>query len=210
MDKILLIVAVFISQCLPLYAQENKSFLIQAKVKQGSILIGGNLDAAIYKTTKELNQPIAPEEGTNIVANLNFKSGYFIGHDFAVGLALALNHDSYSVTIDNEKEKFRRTFLLGGPFTRYYLDNGFFGELALKGGLLNFSSGDKTNLFEGSIGIGYAFFINEKISFEPLLSFRYNREWDSSGANVTLGPLLGFGIQAYLLRRTSHIIKEAL
>ncbi|TPE45776.1 autotransporter outer membrane beta-barrel domain-containing protein [Pontibacter mangrovi] len=182
----------------------------KAKVKHGSVLIGGNADASIYKTTKELNQPLGPEEGTSIMANLNFKGGYFLIHDVALGVDLGINHESYSVSIEGGKDTFRRTYLLGGPFARYYLDNGVFGELSLKGGLLNFSTGDKTNLFVGNAGVGYAWFVNEKIAVEPMLSFRYSREWQGSEANVSLGPVIGVGIQAYLLRKTSQIIKEAL
>ncbi|AKD04774.1 hypothetical protein POKO110462_07840 [Pontibacter korlensis] len=209
MFKIKLLILLFLISAVAV-AQENKSFLVKAKVKHGSILIGGDLDATIYKTTKELNQPLGPEEGTSILANMNFKGGYFLRHDFAVGLDLGINHESYSVSIEGGKDTFRRTFLLGGPFTRYYLDNGVFGELALKGGLLNFSSGDKTDLFEGTMGVGYAIFINEKIAIEPMISFRYTREWQGDAANVSFGPMIGVGVQAYLLRRTSHIIKEAL
>lgn len=191
-------------------AQENKSFMWKAKVKHGSVLIGGNLDAAIYKTTKELNQPLGPQEGTSILANMNFKGGYFLIHDLAIGVDLGISHESYSVAIEGGKDTFRRTYLLGGPFTRYYLDNGIFGELTLKGGLLNFSTGDKTDIAQGSLGVGYALFVNEKIAIEPMVSFRYTREWQGDDANVSLGPMIGVGIQAYLLRRTSHIIKEAL
>ncbi|WP_276496031.1 hypothetical protein [Pontibacter litorisediminis] len=191
-------------------AQENKSFMWKAKVKHGSVMIGGNLDAAIQKTTRELNQPLGPEEGTNILANLNFKGGYFLIHDLAIGIDLGMSHESYIVSVEGAKQTFRRTYLLGGPFTRYYLDNGIFGELNLKGGLLNFSTGDKTDIAQGTLGVGYAIFVNEKIAVEPMLSFRYTREWQGNDANVSFGPMIGVGIQAYLLRRTSQIIKEAL
>ncbi|OKL41437.1 hypothetical protein A3841_10305 [Pontibacter flavimaris] len=191
-------------------AQENKSFMWKAKVKHGSILIGGNLDAAIQKTTRELNQPLGPEEGTNILANLNFKGGYFLIHDLAIGLDLGISHESHMVSVEGAKQTFRRTYLLGGPFTRYYLDSGLFGELALKGGLLNFSTGAKTDIAQGTLGVGYAIFVNEKIAVEPMLSFRYTREWQGNDANVSFGPMIGVGIQAYLWRRTSQTIKEAL
>lgn len=193
-----------------LLAQENKSYLVPAKVKHGSILIGGATSAAIYKTTKEISKPLSPEEGTNIQLSLDFKGGYFILHDFVVGLETGFTHESLSVEVDGVRQRFRQTMLLGGPFTRYYLDNGVFGELILKAGLLNISSGSKTNLAEGKIGIGYAYFINEKISLEPVLHFRYFREWEGGQTNTTLGPMVSFGVQAYLLRKRSHIIKEAL
>lgn len=192
-------------------AQENKSFMWKAKVKHGSILIGGNMDASIQKTTRELNLPLGPEEGTNILANLNFKGGYFPLHDFAIGVDIGLSHDSYIVSVEGAKQSFRQTYLLAGPFTRYYLDNGVFGELNLKGGLLSLSSGgSKTNIAQGALGVGYALFVNEKIAVEPMLSFRYTREWRGDNANTSFGPVLGVGVQAYLWRKTSHTIKESL
>lgn len=109
-------------------AQENKSYMFKAKVKHGSVLIGGNLNGSISKTTREISQPLGPEEGTNILANLDFKGGYFLANDVAIGLDVALSHESYIVSIEEGKETFRRTYLLAGPFTRYYLDNGIFGE----------------------------------------------------------------------------------
>ena len=191
-------------------AQENQSYLIPAKVKQGSIMLGGNLNASAYSTTKELDLPVGREEGTNILVNLHSKSGYFLQHDFVLGLDLSLEHESLSINTAEEVDKFRRTMMLAGPYARYYLDNGIFGELSLQAGLLNFSTGDKSNLFQGGIGVGYAYFINEKISLEPTLNFRYFREFRGGESNTTLGPMIGFGIQAYILRRRSHIIKEAL
>ncbi len=193
------------------YAQENLSHMVPAKVKHGSLLIGGTLSASAYKTTRELYLPLGAEEGTNILASLRTKNGYFIDHDFAVGMVVSLEHESFSTAVEEgEDEKFRRTMLLFGPFTRYYLDNGVFGELSLEIGLLNFSTGQKTNLFQGGLGIGYAHFINEKIALEPILSFRYFREWEGEKSNVTLGPMLGFGVQAYIWRKRAHVIKEAL
>jgi len=190
-------------------AQENQSYLIPAKVKQGSIMLGGTLSASAYKTTKELNLPLGAEEGTNILANLRAKNGYFLQHDFALGLGISLEHESLSTNTERGVNKFRRTLLLAGPFARYYLDNGVFGELSAEAGLLNFSTGDKSNLFQGGIGIGYAYFINERISLEPMLSFRYHKEWRDDKSNTTLGPLIGFGVQSYILRRKAHVIKQS-
>ncbi|MHA6249262.1 hypothetical protein ACXYMU_15080 [Pontibacter sp. CAU 1760] len=205
-----LILILFLLSCIVASAQENRSFLIPAKVKQGSIMLGGNLSASAFKTTKGLDLPLSPEEGTNILLNLNAKNAYFLRHDFAVGLVVSMEHESLIVTTDEDTRKFRRTYLLAGPFTRYYLDSGLFGELALQSGLLNFSSGQKSNLFQGGLSVGYAYFINQHISLEPMLSFKYQREWRDGQSNTTLGPQIGFGVQAYILRRTSHIIKQAL
>ncbi len=192
------------------FSQENHSFLIPAKIKQGSVMLGGVVSASAYKTTKELNLPLGPEEGTDVLFNVRMKNGYFLDHDFALGLDITLEHERLSVNTDRDVAKFRRTVMLAGPFARYFLDNGVFGDLSLGAGLLNFSTGDKTNLFQGTLSIGYAYFINEKISLEPTLSFRYYKEWRNGQANTTLGPVLGFGVQAYILRKRSNTIKQSL
>jgi hypothetical protein len=198
--------------CFPFLAsaQENLSYLIPAKVKHGSIMLGGTLNASAYKTNNQLDLPLGPEEGTNLLLNLHSKNGYFLDHDFALGLVLSIEHESLSTTTEQREETFRRTRMLLGPFTRYYLDNGIFGEASVQVGLLNFSSGQKSNLLESGLGIGYSHFINEKVALEPMLSFRFSKEWKSGQANTSFGPMFGFGVQAYILRRRAHIIKEAL
>ncbi|WP_242919019.1 hypothetical protein [Pontibacter liquoris] len=194
-----------------LLAQENKSFIMNAKIKQGSILIGGTLNATADKMTDELSLPGQTVEGTKIQAMLQAKNGYFLLHDFAVGLNITMNHESLKITSNAEQNKpFRKTMLLAGPFTRYYLDNGVFGELSLEMGLLNFSTGEKNNLYAGALGVGYAYFFNEKFSLEPLLSVRYFKQIENGKSYITYGPMLGFGVQAYLLRKRANVIKQAL
>ncbi|MFD2244896.1 hypothetical protein [Pontibacter ruber] len=182
---------------------------MRAKVKQGSIMIGGSLNASAYKVEDEFTTNTR-QEANRIMANLRAKNGYFVLHDFAVGLDVTMNHESVDVTTDEDDKARRLTYLLAGPFVRYFLDNGVFGELSVNMGLLNLSSGSKSNLVEGAIGIGYAHFINEKFSIEPLLTFRYFNQKDGDRRYTTYGPMLGVGIQAYLLRKKAHVIKKTL
>ncbi|MCC9168305.1 hypothetical protein [Pontibacter harenae] len=60
-----------------LFAQENTSHLINAKVKQGSILVGGNVSGSLYKYRDEISSADETFEGTNIVALARAKGGYF-------------------------------------------------------------------------------------------------------------------------------------
>lgn len=196
---------------LSLLAQENKSYLMRAKVKHGSMLLGGTLTGYYYKTTDELSKPGETLEGRIIQASLKAKSGYFIWNDFAVGLDVNLTHDSEKIIgTETEEVPFRETYLLAGPFVRYYLLNGVFGEASITGGLNNFSTGFKSTLYEGAVGVGYAHFINEKFSLEPILSFRYFYKSDGNKTYVSYGPMIGFGVQAYLLRKKAHVIKQTL
>jgi hypothetical protein len=192
-------------------SQENESFMFNAKVKHGSILVGGTLSGFAYKTSDNLHSPNnLQQDGRNIQVNLQSKNGYFVINDLALGLNLNIFHESKKITSDPEQEAFRETYFMAGPFARYYLVNGIFGELGASLGKHNFSDGFQSNLLEGTIGVGYAFFFNEKFSIEPLVSFRYFRQTKGSNTYSTFGPLVGVGFQAYLLRKRAHVIKIGL
>ena len=193
-----------------LLAQENESFLIKAKVKQGSILLGGTVHGSAYKTTDELSSPQQPLEASKINVLVRAKNGYFVLHDFVVGLDLTIDYRSIKQTDNPEVKPDNQTFGLMGPFVRYYLDNGVFGELTTTVGFNNFSKSNKYNIFETSAGVGYAFFFNEKFSIEPTLSLRYFQQKLRDNKYTEIGPVLGVGIQAYLLRKKAHVIKRAL
>ncbi|MBC5991635.1 hypothetical protein [Pontibacter cellulosilyticus] len=193
------------------FAQENESYLIKAKVKQGSIMLGGTLHASAYKTTDELSSSQQTLEGSKINVMFRAKNGYFVLHDLVVGLDVTIDYQSTRITSDAEQNKpDNHTFGLMGPFVRYYLDNGVFGELTTTVGFDNFSANNKYNLFETSAGVGYAFFFNEKFSIEPTLSVRYFQQTLGDKKYTSIGPVLGVGIQAYLLRKKAHVIKRAL
>ncbi|WP_439883002.1 autotransporter outer membrane beta-barrel domain-containing protein [Pontibacter sp. MBLB2868] len=210
MNRLLLLIFLLLPTLL--LAQENESHLIRAKVKQGSFLLGGTINATAYQVTDELSAPGQTLEGTKINALISAKNGYFIWHDFVAGLDMTLSHESVNVTPTDVKKKPERvTYMLLGPFARYYLDNGIFGELTLQAGLQNFTvGGHKYDLYQGTIGVGYAYFINEKFSIEPVLSFRYFQKTEDDRSYTTMGPILGVGIQAYIIRKKAHVIKWAL
>lgn len=189
-------------------AQENESFLISGKVKQGSIMVGGNAAGYFNRISDDLGT--RAYKANKMVLDVQAKNGYFIRHDWAIGLDVTLHHENQSITSDSVRTPFRETYLLFGPFTRVYLVSAFFGELSVKVGLHNFSGGPKNDLIASNLGFGYSFFINQQLSVEPLLSFRYSREINRGNYRTTLGPMIGVGVQAYLLRQRSHIIKRGL
>ncbi|PKV75367.1 hypothetical protein [Pontibacter ramchanderi] len=209
-----LIVALFFFAILSVRAQENESSLIRAKIKHGSLLLGGNLQGSYQLTTSELNSTGQKVDGRRIDFNLRSKNGYFVFEDFAVGLDVSVLHQSSKITevSDTEREASRETFVMAGPFVRYYMLNGVFGELTMLAGLNNFNDVNrKYKALEGGAGLGYAFFVNRQFSLEPVISMRYFRKVDRDGrAYSEFGPMIGFGLQAYLLRQKSHVIKRAL
>lgn len=195
-------------------AQENESSLVRAKVKHGSLLLGGNMQGSYTFISNEQNSSGQKQDSRRIDFNLRAKNGYFVREDFVVGLDLSVLHQSTKLTSVSDEGQIPRkeTFIMAGPFARYYLLNGVFGELTMLSGLHNFNDVNrKFKALEGGIGIGYAYFINKQFSLEPVLSFRYFRKVDREGRSYTeLGPMIGFGLQAYLLRQKSHVIKRTL
>src|SRR5690606_33237672 len=89
-----LIVALFLIGICSLRAQENESSLIRAKIKHGSLLLGGNLQGSYQVTSSELNSTGQKVDGRRIDFNLRSKNGYFILEDLVVGLDLSVLHQS--------------------------------------------------------------------------------------------------------------------
>ncbi|WP_133242736.1 hypothetical protein [Pontibacter virosus] len=177
--------------------------------------MGGNLQGSYQLTSNELNRTGQEVTGRRIDFNLRSKNGYFVLEDFVVGLDLSVLHQSNKMTDVSDgvsSEPRRETFVMAGPFLRYYMLNGVFSELTLLAGLHNFNDvNQKYKALEGGVGLGYAFFLNKQFSLEPVLSVRYFRKVDRNGrAYSEFGPMIGFGLQAYLLRQKSHVIKRAL
>jgi len=196
----LLSLTLFLAFSFAAFAQQNQSSLISAKIKDGSIMVGGNLGASYQKFTRENIKTSRKETGDLIEVRFATKTAYFFLPDFAVGLNAAVEHTS--LNIDSTRFGSKNTYLLAGPFVRYYLNNGIFGELNVNAGINTVKDGNKTDIKSAAIGVGYAYFLNERIAIEPLLSFTYVQgRVDNQSTNtkdVQLGPVLNIGVQAYL------------
>ena len=163
-------------------------------------MVGGNLGATYQKFSRDNLNTNKTEKGDLITVRFATKTGYFFLPDFAVGLNVALEHTS--INVDSTRFGDRTTYVLAGPFVRYYLNNGLFGELNVNAGVNAVKGGDKTDIKSAAIGVGYAYFLTEQISIEPLLSFNYvHARVDNANKNTKdtqFGPVLNVGIQAYL------------
>lgn len=159
-------------------------------------MLGGNLSGSYQK----YNQKSTGKKGDLITARLTTKSGYFFWPDIAIGLNAALEYTS--VNVDSTLYGPRTTDLLAGPFVRYYWNSGLFAELNLNAGIHTERGGLKSDIKSGAFGIGYAYFLSEQITIEPMLSFDYRQNQTNINNVVTkdtqFGPILSIGIQAYL------------
>ena len=166
-------------------------------------MVGGNLGASYQRYSQNNLNTKTEDTGDLITVRFATKSGYFFFPDIAIGLNAELNYTR--INVDSTRfgnEDRTQTILLAGPFIRYYLNNGIFGELNVNAGVDVTKGGNKTDIKSGAIGIGYAYFLNERIAIEPMLTFNYVQNRTDTAARNTkdsqFGPVLNVGIQAYL------------
>ena len=192
----LLLLASILFVSLTSFAQENRSSLINAKIKDGTVMLGGNLTGSYQKYNKQSTS----QKGDLITARLTTKTGYFFWPDIAIGLNAELEYAG--VNVDSTLYGSRTTDLLAGPFFRYYFNSGLFTEINLNAGVRTVRGEIKSDIKSGAIGIGYAFFLSEQIAIEPLLSFDYRQNQvtvnNKTSRDDQYGPVLSIGIQAYL------------
>lgn len=134
---------------------------VQAQfINQGALAIGGS----------------ASLDFDPFVLDLSPSAAYFVIDNLAVGANLSLTiADGY-------------TGFGIGPFVRYYLDMGVFGQAGLQ--YVNQDALGSYTRF--SVGAGYAFFLNDAVSIEPVALVGFG------DGGVTFG--IQAGVQAYLNR----------
>ncbi len=198
--------------------------MVPAKVKQNSIMLGGNASASYsrFSNSIDIRSITGYETGNRLQAMSRFRAGYFFLNDFVVGLNFNANYTRASTNVttttdtpegpmeETTTEVSRATYLLAGPYARYYLDNGLFGEVTGAAGLRNFQPGREYNLYEATIGVGYAYFLNEKVAIEPMVAFQYFLETNTVRDNYSYGPMFGVGVQVYLWQEQSRVIRYGL
>jgi hypothetical protein len=118
-----------------------------------------------------------------------------------VGLNLAFEHTN--INVDSTRYgSTKTTYVLAGPFVRYYFNSGIFLEGNVNAGVLSIKGGNKSDIKNALLGIGYAYFLNDRIAIEPQLSFKYEMSRidnaDYNQVDNHFGPEFNIGIQAYL------------
>lgn len=166
-----------------------------AQTQKGYYLIGGNVGSiggTFQGGGSEFNLSITP------------KAAWFIQDNLAVGgyVNLGLNTIKDGGTVIDYGV---------GPMARYYFGNKqmedaninapkqvrFFGEAhAGLGGRSLSKGGGSTTGFDGGIGPGVAFFVNENIALEALAKLNVKTGFGSSA--VAFSPNIGVGFQIYL------------
>jgi hypothetical protein len=189
-------------------AQENRSDVRNYKIKEESFMIGGNMgySAQFYKSTiNGIN-----DRGRILTLEAAPKVGYFVYHDIGAGLQGNIVHNRTTSRSDTAKTTFTDTYVLAGPFLRYYHNWGLFWELGVSVGLASIGNGIKDDIFQGNLGLGYAYFLNEKVAIEPMIFLRYtDQDGSLTNGNIRmLGPVFNVSVQAYLFKDRFYPIKD--
>ncbi len=149
---------------------------VQAQFEAGTILAGG--DMSFSRTNSE--------DTNNDFTTFRFapRGAYFVLDHLAIGGIIRytwLKPDDFDAS----------TVIGIGPSARYYLEQGFFGELSLL--YENGNNIDGRGVF--GLGIGYAAFLNDHVAVEPALNYIAVFGEDIQN-RTTIGLFVGF--QVYL------------
>jgi hypothetical protein len=142
-------------------------------ITKGNIFIQGG-GTVQYQRDKFLSSSISSKTSSYFIS-FTPGAGYFIIDNLAIGLNTNIY---YNGTTNN------KFYSLGiGPMTRYYFNNGIFLEADAAYSILNYiSSTASTEKYLSVIGgLGYAFFLNPKLSLEPALYY----EFDNINLNIS-------------------------
>lgn len=150
---------------------------IDKPIKKGNLNIGGSgsiSNTYNYESTYKL-----------LSAYVNSTINYFFVNNLATGLSTSINYEKYN--------HLNSTYYGIGPNIKYYFNNGILlrAESIFVKGSGNFAT-SQTFIFKS--GLGYAFFINSKVSIEPALLYYHvnlksNIPEKDSGAGLILPPI---------------------
>lgn len=157
------------------------TFYVLGQTEKGKKMAGGSVGINFGSSHNEFSGTKGPKMKFFYI-DFEPKAAYFILDGVAVGLELDLSRDvdDYS----DVKETYNSITI--GPFARYYHPTNFFGEVSLGfgGGKLKEEEEGETDeakysIFEWSLGAGYAFFINDNASIEPMITYSRSTENNS-------------------------------
>lgn len=159
---------------------------------QGAIIGSGSFS---FSSTK-----IKDTEIKTSYFSISPSAAYLVADDLAVGVGLGIG----SETVKNSDTDFKQTSSTTtfGPFVRYYIADGLFGQ-----GGINFGSSksksesggsefeSKDSLFGWNLGLGYAVRVTDTVLFEPMLAYGSvkSKDSDSDVESTESGLLLSAG-----------------
>jgi hypothetical protein len=138
---------------------------VDKPITKGNIMLSGGGTISYSKIKSEYSS----SSSNNSLFSISLTPGfsYFIIDNLAIGL---------NVTMGYNGAKNNQFYTLGvGPLVKYYFNNGLFlnaeiGYNYTRG--INHTDG-VIKFFSLKPGVGYAFFLNQKVSLEPSISYEF-------------------------------------
>jgi hypothetical protein len=164
------------------------------------------VDGSVYFSTNnsKSEQDLIETKNSSFGFGISPKAAYFIIDRLAAGIEISYGYsDNKFTNTDGTKTSNKSQSIAVGPFLRYYLSNGFFGQASLGFGTSKSNSNDsesKANRFRYELGLGYAIFLGQQVSLEPIISYRSNKTTQDQSTSETTnnGFTLGAGFTIYL------------
>ncbi|WCO00234.1 outer membrane beta-barrel protein [Psychroserpens ponticola] len=199
MKKILLMSILFCSAINVLAQDEEKTI---NPTDKGHFIV----DGSVYFSTNHSKSRESGFESKNksFGFGISPKAAYFVIDRLAVGLETSFNYtENESTNSDNNKYTSNSKSVFVGPFFRYYLSNGLFGQASFGFGTSKSNSDgfkSSTDVFRYKLGLGYAIFLNQHTSIEPLISYQHNKNSsnESTFESTNNGFIFGVGFTIYL------------
>lgn len=144
---------------------------VQAQTKQGTFLAGGSLTLDFQKNKAEQGNTTVDLGNTNSVV-INPTFGYFFMDGLSAGIQLGINSTKFKSNLNNQETTF--TDWTVGPFVKYYHETNLFGMASVGFGTSKQKTNNNENkdgIFQWRLGVGYAFFLNEHVAIEPMMSY---------------------------------------
>ncbi|WOC39949.1 outer membrane beta-barrel protein [Polaribacter sp. HL-MS24] len=199
--KKLLFMSIVICSSFTLFSQEKGTK--NKPTDKGNFIVDGSVNFST-NNSKSVQNGFNTTESSNFGFGINPKAAYFVVDRLALGLETSFGYFDNEF-IDNNGTKFssNSTSITIGPFLRYYLVNGLFGQASLGFGKANSENEgieSESDFFSYQFGLGYAFFLNKHISLEPTISYQYRESGSDQSTFETTnnGFILGAGFTIYL------------
>ncbi len=177
-----------------------------AQTQQGNFLLGGGFGGSLGNRKVESpgsnNNTTIVSKSRSATLTFNPKIGFFIVNGFALGLDADIQNKS-TRNRDNDIRTTASSFTLG-PFVRYYFPVNVFldGRVGLGSGKgTDLVEYNEAKLFSYSFGVGYAAFLNDYITLEPIIRYRgtnYTNKANSNFRTVDGNLEFAIGLQIYL------------
>jgi len=164
-----------------------------AQTDQGGWMFGAGSDLSFMSSKQDNDQ-----EDSQSDFGLDVRAGYFVIDNLAVGLDVGFTSSSLGDASESS--------VLVGPYVRYYLPMKIFAEVGYRLGSQKseIDFGDPIGVQEVTygvgalgIGVGYAAFLNDNISIEPMVQYAMATTSPDEGDSVSgsgFGVMVNFGI----------------